>query len=828
MNFSSIRVFRSSILKVILPLSLSGILLFACKPTEPLDIKISIDLNIFKTFVSFRFADVKTGDLIGKTDGTIVNLSFGGRDAAAVVTQTGERLDKHSSVLGMISVALDPYDPYRMVPGNSVVFNFTASAPGYAPTKAALTISRTGTQVCIVSMRKSNTSGNNPQQYLVKPGEVAEGSLPVGFRMITPDNLFELDFPDSVQFTGAGGDQSSGLLNLTAIRYNRISETPTGGTWVMRFSKEGIISPGILDPISILDLGLNCSQTGPVKQLPGKPVSWRFTVITNDQPGDSLPVWSYDPIQNIWESAGYAKIILEDTIRFGIFPMRHFSLYACGKVVPTRSVTGDISFSFGKPFLTADFPGTIYISDVPTGELIQTLPVSLFSGLTLPLTLDLPIGSSSILTVLPNNSDYELTSIPASLTIPPDQLTFTVSFNLIPRKCRLSGTLTATFPAGFTRYPVPGIIEVADANSDNILLSVPVQILSAGLSAPFSLMVRDDRPVVIRLVPATLSGDFRAIPVQTLEQSPCVENGSWNFALDGNTCLVQSTISVNIRGAIPREPVPAEILLLRASDRKLIKRMSVNLNPTQTDINLESAVPKNTSLLIILNPAYSDRLFASSPAEFRWDDPCNNNLNPLFTITPQYAQLSGKIRFSFDAGLVPDEIPVRILTYTLLNDRLLSSKDFNVKRSDPIISIDQFTPIESLYLKITRTSNAIRFNPEPFKIQIPDPSDTPDSWSVTLHATELLPVHFLVKVVCPKGEVLPTVQGYYRIPGDDWHEMNIVSGNLTINVELGLTYEVGMILSGLMIDSIFIVEKQENNLTFDLAPEDCAKMGWGK
>jgi len=818
----------SNPLKVLWSFCLLVFLLTTCRPTDPFeDVKISIDLNIFKTFVSFRFADAETGELIGKADGTIVKLSFGGRDAVAVVSQTGERIDQHTSVLGMISVALDPYGPYQMIPGHSIIFSFVASASGYMPTKAAINLSKEGTHVFIVSMRKTGYPENKPQQYLVKPGEVIDGTLPVGFRMITPGNL-ELDFPDSVQFAGTSGDRASGRLSITAIRYNRLSETSAGGTRVMRFSNQGVINPGILEPESILDLSLQGASTGLITQLPGKPISWRFTVNSDYQAGDSLPAWSFDPVQKIWGSAGYAKIMTEDTSRFATLPLNHFSLYASGNVIPTRLVSGEISFSIDKPFPTSSFPGIITIADANSGERIQTFPVTLFSGLSVPLTLDLPIGSSVILTVQAIDSDYEFATQPVSLSIPPDQLTFSGSFKLIPLKCRLSGIVTASFPADFTGYPVPAILMVTDGASGNVLLSISVPIKSPVFSTSFSTMVRDNRPVDIRLVPATLSGDFRSIPILIREESPCVENGSWNFALDPNTCLIQSTISIAIKGTVPREPVPAEILLLRASDRQLIKIMAVSLNPTITTINLESAVPKNTTLLVVLIPTYSNRLFTSDPAEFLWDNPCSNSLNPVFTVTPEYAQLSGKIVFSFDPGLLLDEIPVRILTYTLQNDRLLSSQDYNVHRSDPMIPINQFTPIEPLYLKITRASSSVRFNPVPFKIQIPDPSNTPENWMVTLNPTQLLPVHFLVKVECPKGDVLPTVQGYYRIPGEDWHEMNIISGNLTITIELGLTYEVGMILSGVMIDSIFTVDKQENELTFDLAPSDCEKMGWGK
>lgn len=820
-KISSLKAFSSFCLIILLAIS--------CKPIDiEKDIKISIDLNIFKTFVSFRFADAETGELIGKTNGTVVNLSFGGRDALAVVTQTGERLDQHASVLGMTSVALDPYGPYQLVPGTSVVFSFTATAPGYNPTQAALTITRTGTHVCLISMQKTGTSKTKPQQFMVFPGEVVNGYLPVGFSMMTPGNLFGLEFPDSVLFTGAGGESASGPLSVRAIRYSRFAETAAGGNRVMRFSNQGIITPGILEPSTIIDFTLQCTTPGLITRLPGKPAIWKFPVNSDYKPGDSLPIWRFDPSQNIWESAGYANIITEDTSRLASCQLSHFSLYAAGELIPTRPVSGEISFSFTKPFLTPDFMGNIIISDALTSDKIQTIPVSLYSGLSMSLSLDLPVNTSVILKVERIDPDYAFSTNPVSLTILPDQTTFSGSFILTPLKCRLSGTVHMSFPEAFTDYPVPAILQVLDASAGNKLLSKSISITSSGFSTDFSVMVRDNRAISIKVVPSSLSGDFQPTPALITEEMPCIENGSWNFSLDPNTCLVQTTAAVTLSGPVPREPVPAEVLVLRASDRRLIKKISVNLAQTTNTVDISATVPKNTLILLVIQPAFSNRPFTSDPAEIQWDNPCVNTLNPAFVVTPQYAQLSGKILFTFDSGLLLNEVPVRILTYTRRNDALISSQDYTITRAAPVIQINQFTPAEPLYLKIVRITNSSGFNPVPFKIDIPDPFHTPESWAVTLNPTVLLPVHFQVKVVCPGGEVLPTVQGYYRIPGEDWHEMNIISGSLTIVIELGLTYEVGMIMSGVMIDSVFTVTQQENNLTFALEPSDCEKMGWGK
>ena len=46
--------------------------------------------------------------------------------------------------------------------------------------------------------------------------------------------------------------------------------------------------------------------------------------------------------------------------------------------------------------------------------------------------------------------------------------------------------------------------------------------------------------------------------------------------------------------------------------------------------------------------------------------------------------------------------------------------------------------------------------------------------------------------------------------------------------EMNATYEIGMILDNKMTDSTFTVNSQNIEMTFELDPADCEKMGWGR
>lgn len=802
------------------------LLCFACQPVDPLkDITIGIDLNIFKTYVSFRFTDAQTGNLIGKNDGLTVTLSVSGTDARAVVTQTGERLNPFVSVSGMISVALDPYDPYKIGPDNPVTFSFEASVPGYLPTRSSLSLTETGTHVCLVAMQRTGQPETGKQSYKVLPGSLEDGILSDGFRLATPNNSFELEFPDSLELLNEEGNPVSGELTVEAAGYSGLQYAGIDATRVMQFSGDQGVQTGLFEPVSILSVDIQTDNGTRLTQLPGRKVTWRFPAPAGSPLADSIPVWRFNPDVRIWEPAGYAIFTESDTSKYYSIGLNHFSLFGAGEVTSTRSLSGQLTFIYEKPFATASFPAAVVVTGPDNPFALQVSEITIRDGLPVPLTLEIPVSTPVTVTVLAFG-DYEFSSNPASLIVQPQDESFSETFTIRPLKCRLSGTATGSFGSGDVSYPVPAFLKIIHATTGAVYQSVSVSVTSSGFDIPVSLMVYENQPVVLRLMPADLIHDFIPDPSEIRIEDPCLENGAWNFSLTPNTCQVISTIPIGLVRASMPEPVPAILRIKRASDGRLILEKPVTLSPGNNPVKLNLTVPKNTPLALTVGQAHSDRPITATPAEIVWEDPCGQPVMDGFQVTPQYTYLQGTLDFTFDPGLTHTEVPVNLIVYKTAGEQVIFSEKVTVSRANHEVILGHYVPAEPVVLKITRANPDIRFNPVPFKIDIPDPSLILPPYSILLKPTELVPVHFLVKVVCPGGEILPTVQGYYRIPGQDWIEMNIISGNLNLTVELGLTYEVGMILGGVMIDSTFTVDKTENDLTFPLDASDCEKMGW--
>ena len=81
---------------------------------SPLEgIKVLVNYNIFKTFLSFRFVDSVTGLPIGQTGSEKVQVHITGSSSPAIVDQLGNHKDIYETVFGLLSLALNPKDPWK-------------------------------------------------------------------------------------------------------------------------------------------------------------------------------------------------------------------------------------------------------------------------------------------------------------------------------------------------------------------------------------------------------------------------------------------------------------------------------------------------------------------------------------------------------------------------------------------------------------------------------------------------------------------------------------------------------------------------------------------
>ncbi|MCD6331633.1 MAG: hypothetical protein J7L89_00005, partial [Bacteroidales bacterium] len=659
----------------ILPLLM---VLQVCQPVNfKDDLIISLDTNIIKTFLSLRFYDATTGQLIGNNGVDGVEVHFSGRDAGAVVTQVGERVDQAVSLSGIISLGLDPYDPYRIEPGHPVLITMTVQASDYEKVTLDLVVSKTGVNTFLIPLWQHNLTDDQRQMVKIKTGNVQQGQLTSGFRVIMPDNSLELLFPDSMLLEGPGNTPADGALSVRAVHYDRLEDTGLADAGVMQFEDRGSIVSGIFDAVNIMDLDIESQTSGAITQIPGPPLTWRFPVGANYQPGDSIPVWYFESVATVWKPAGFARVFEEQGRCLAEVPLSHLSLYAAGTRTETVTVSGQLTFTFQKPFPESAFDGHLILSESGSEIVLQRFAVRLFSGLNLPLSVQIPVGVQAELRVVADHPDFQLASDPLFLTIFPFQESFHQDFVLRPLKCRFSGTIHTSIREEFNVFPLPAKLSVIDDYNGSVYRTLDLSITSMDYSTSISLMLPEERPLQMILKPVSLTKDFDVRPEVIRLNNSCILYGQWDFQLIPNIpCLGSGSIRINLDGSAPPDPVPVKISFLRARDQRLVFDTLLQVTGSGVNWTYQIPVPLSTPMVLRLNQGVSDKPFTVSPDMVNWDHPCTQSLDATFGVLPGYAQLQGTLVFTFDPELTHDQVPLYVDIYKKSTDEEIWSEQF--------------------------------------------------------------------------------------------------------------------------------------------------------
>jgi hypothetical protein len=134
---------------------------------------------------------------------------------------------------------------------------------------------------------------------------------------------------------------------------------------------------------------------------------------------------------------------------------------------------------------------------------------------------------------------------------------------------------------------------------------------------------------------------------------------------------------------------------------------------------------------------------------------------------------------------------------------------------------------EQYDVRIMRTGSGQKFQMYPYQFSIEQACFDGAVWDADISPVVEQLIIFNVTVACPSTEILPTLQGFYRLVWeDDWHNAEIVNGRIEMVLEMNGTYEIGLIIDGEMKIKEFKVTDTENDIIYELSEEECSKMGW--
>ncbi|MBT3243433.1 MAG: hypothetical protein HN352_09790 [Bacteroidetes bacterium] len=805
------------------------LILFGCNDFDPMEgVQISINYDLFETFVSFRFVDAETGNLIGSDDLSSVTAQFEGKHKDAILTQVGEHPETINSVFGLISIALNPFEPGPPSENQAIEFTVSATASGFTDASFAVSLRDTGYFTYSVIMPRAGYQTDKPSEFKVKLGILEEGQLEQEFTVISPDNLLQLHFPENVQFLNSANENIAGEITLEVGRYQDFDQTNLGEQKILSIMENGEIKKAVIHAEALAEINILNANGDPVRYFSGDNLpEWQFGLNNWDENRADPEVWSFNEETNVWISEGKATVNKNDSTFYGTFPLPHLTFLAAGSESETREISGAINLQFTKPFIADQFSGEALIVSQQSGEIIHRIPLSI-SESTLNLNFFVPAEDDITVRLRALGSDYEFASDPGSFVISADQLSFDENLVLRPLKCKFSGTLQAQPGADFPYYPIPARLRIRNSDSGSTVKTLNINIEENTSDYSFFLMLPDGIPVECSLETRSLANDF-IIPAGSVQvNSSCQEDQILYFELSSTSCWMRGALDFQAGGDSGQEDIPVRIIISRESDMRTIHNRVFTITPGNSTYNLNLSIPQNTPVNILFQTVSDNNPLIFSPGNISLENPCSSSINQEVEYSSSMIRLAGSINFVKGDGISKTSLPIKLAYLDWKTEEVMKESTHELELSNPVIEYSEFVEDAPLFIRVTRNDPDGLFVTDPFILRVPDPKNPPLNWEVNLIKTEKKLVHATLRVVCPAGEIRPTIQGYFRIPGEQWKELFIVAGNLIMYAEMNATYEIGMILDNKMTDSTFTVNSQNIEMTFELDPADCEKMGWGR
>jgi len=803
-------------------------LCFGCQDFDPLDgVTISLDYDLFETFVSFRFVDGSTGDLIGAEDLNSVTASFGGKHNSAILSQVGERPDQISSVFGLVSVALNPFDPHRPTADQPVEFSLSASAAGFEDASFSFAIPDTGYFTYSVIMPPAGWDPEKPNNLNLRIGGIESGKVEADIEVLTPGNKFGLELPAGVILTDNEGVPASGDLLVTLSQYQTFAQTGIRDQRILTIRREDQLTTMAVDPVLLTNIEISTTEGKAVTQFIGdSPVHMEFELTNWTQDSEALQVWAKENEGEIWNYEGEAQIHKDDSLYRGKFDLKHLSLYTAGHASTTREVAGQVTISFTRPFIDDTFEGEARIFD-ENGDLLHRIPVT-FSEDGLNLSFTVPADQAAAIRLYASSADYEFRTSPGTIQISSNQTEFNESISLTPLRCPFSGKVIIDRDTEFPYYPIAARIRIKHGSTGSTLKTMNINITEEQDQYPFFLMLPESTPIDCTIEPRTLANDFTASQSTISFSASCNESAELPYAVSSNTCMLSGQVIFTGMGVDAGESHQISLKIIRNSDARTIHNLNVTAIAPNSTYTLQLPVPVSTPVTLSFESINPSNPLTISPEQLNLENPCSDRIQASIAYSSSLIKLSGQINFSLDPEITREVLPIKVAYLDWRTEEVMHENLFDIHKDNPVLNYNTLVEEKPLFIRVTRNDPNGLFVTDPFILRVPDPTNPTNDWRIDLIKTEKKLVHATLKVVCPAGEIRPTIQGYYRIPGENWKELFIVGGNLLIMAEMKATYEVGMIFDGQMTDSTFTVTSQQINMNFELDPADCEKMGWGK
>lgn len=354
----------------------SLLIIFSCVKIDdiksPIEgFKILIDYNIFDTFISFRFVDAATGNLIGSKDDEKVRLSISGKSADAIVDQMGNREKFYDSVFGLLSLALNPKDPWKPSSENALEIQLEATNQNYKTATQKLKIDSVGKYEFKFLMERKDVESSGIKTYSFQLILNKQGELLEDFIFSSTGNEMKILIKKGTTFLNANNEtELKSPVNLVLKVYTKTSAVPYGSNLITDLVSTSEVKTKVaLDLYRAVDMQFKNNELKELTNPSKHPIILRQKIEANSYnpltkkaiaDGNLIHLYSYQTKFQSWQNYSETKL-LADSLGFYVqTEIKSFGINASGMHLDLCNIDVDYVFNLKGDFPEYPVPSMIY------------------------------------------------------------------------------------------------------------------------------------------------------------------------------------------------------------------------------------------------------------------------------------------------------------------------------------------------------------------------------------------------------------------------------------------------------------------------------------
>jgi hypothetical protein len=626
------------------------ILLFSCNKFDnlksPIDgFKAIINYDIFNTFLSFRFIDAETGNLIGGgNDDQKVTVTFSGASAEAVIDQLGNHEESFKSVYGLMSLALNPNDKWVSSPDNVASIHIEANCDNYKTSDLDIRIDTTGKYEYLVMMEKTSVETTGVKKYVFHLKLNNKGELIEKFNFTSTANEVTLAIPEGTQFAKANGEiDTSSTVTVSLTIYNTISNAPIPYSLLQNIiDDKGTIRKMALDLYSVIDISIKNSASEFLTNPLNHPLTVRHKIKNSAYqpekkqiiaPGDKVNTYTYHSSMNGWQPNGEFLLQTDPQSNYIISEIDTFCLHASGMHIGLCELSGNIKYNLTGDFPTFPVPASLYFYRRFDARYISNQMINIpENGFQNRVTFLSPENTPVQVNIWNYSNTNPFTITPAIFYFDQGCGTFEpVETNLTSTSVPVTGIVKLNFVSSFPENEFEVYADIYKKSDNNHLWRSVYKIGNNQQEFEINTNLPANNEVYLKLTSVRSDNIFESAPVAIDFNTSSATNQLWQFNL--TPLYTYSTFNFHFDRAadLPIKAYPIRIDFTNPTTKKVEATTTINVDPGQDDYAVKMFLPNNINYKVNIKRVDNSPDFMAFPYEFR----TNNTLEPEYSYTTE-------------------------------------------------------------------------------------------------------------------------------------------------------------------------------------------------